>query len=86
MTIGKGFTLVCKAKDLKNKVKEIIERINSMIPENSYDFYAELEYEKRIGTCDQCHDYITTNEDAYKFEDDLIHADCLYDYMQKFKL
>ena len=33
------------------------------------------------GFCDAVKD-----DDAYKFEDDIIHADCLYDYMEKYKL
>ncbi|MGY5239170.1 hypothetical protein [Clostridium tertium] len=90
MQILKRFTVACKAKDLKKELKKILERSVFMssfgLPDLSYDYYYQFDDEKEIGICDHCHDSITTNHDAYKFEDDLIHSDCLYDYMEKFKI
>ena len=59
---------------------------NVTLPDCSYDYYHEFEYEKEIGVCDYCHKKITSNQEAYLFEDEMIHGDCLYDYMDKFKV
>lgn len=56
------------------------------LPEFCYDYYYEFDKEHQIARCDHCHKLIMSNDDAYKFEDDIIHADCLYDYMEKYKL
>jgi hypothetical protein len=56
------------------------------LPEFCYDYYHEFDREKEIAICDYCNHIITSNEDAYKFEDVIIHSDCLYDYMEKYKL
>jgi hypothetical protein len=86
----KSLIVFCKAKDLKKELKTILERHIFMesfdLPDFCYDYYHEFDKEKEVGVCDYCHDIVTTNHDAYKFEDDIIHSNCLYDYMERFKI
>lgn len=90
MSILKSFCIVCKNSELKKALKKELEpRIATSCfspAEFSYDFYHEFEKEKEIGRCDECHDSIRENDEAYRFNDDLIHADCIFDYLEKFKL
>lgn len=90
MSILKSFCLTCKNSELKNELEKVLKAKEAVCcgggQEFSYDFYHEFEKEKEIGRCDQCHDKVTSNDEAYRFEDDLIHADCIYDYLDQFKI
>lgn len=90
MDIRKSFRVVCKAKDLRKELEKAL-RLNGAVgslslPDCSYDYYHEFQGEKEIGRCDECHEAITTNDEAYRFDDNLIHAECLIDFMENYKV
>lgn len=46
------------------------------------DRYAELH---RVGRCAQCGEDIHDYDDYYDFENDIVHDDCVLDYIAQFK-
>lgn len=84
--INNGFVIACKGKNLRKTLEKVLKMNGANLPENSFDFYPEYEKEVEIDTCAQCYDPITNNHSCYLVNGHLIHEDCLYEYMEQFKM
>lgn len=83
MTVKTNFIVVCKAKDLLGIIEE---RLREEEPKEEDDLSVPYGRVAKIGVCRNCSDDITTDHDAYCIDKGLIHSDCLYEYMERYKV
>ena len=55
-------------------------------PERDAARYYEENKPKKIGVCEQCSDPIYEGDDHYDIDGDMVHWDCLTDYMDKYRV